>query len=494
MPSLVSVGNARGLLAAAAAGAGAATPPLLPAAVAPALRELLTRLVSPDADAPPEQCSAPPGPIYGRLNLTLAGGAHERDALLPARSSGAGGGALVLPHLGARVSFSTSSATLSALSAGELRALRNAMGRACADIAGAWGAGVREAVARAVGALRDREGCDVAATGYDEAQAAREAWQEALVKRWQERQGEASRTAPVADDDAPPALAGADEAPTAGADVAPSDEQDDGGAEADVALGADDAVTEEEGALAADEASAADKIVAEEALEADEAVAEEEEDVVEEGEDSEPRRGLSADALPVAVLRDVLVSVLRSDPASLVRTLPADAPDEYDGVPIPHAAASEAYALTIALSDDALPPPRSSGAAPRRASAEVIADTLWGALHGLTTLAATLEPFALEAGAQECPAHVAARRAVLAVLATHVSDTCDAAGAVDAALSVPPLPITLPLVVLDRPWRPWRGLLLDTARHWLPLTSLTAAVDGLAWSKMNVLHWHITGA
>lgn len=46
--------------------------------------------------------------------------------------------------------------------------------------------------------------------------------------------------------------------------------------------------------------------------------------------------------------------------------------------------------------------------------------------------------------------------------------------------------------VTDAPRFPWRGALVDTSRHFQPLPALYAFVDALAYSKMNVLHWHIT--
>ena len=49
-----------------------------------------------------------------------------------------------------------------------------------------------------------------------------------------------------------------------------------------------------------------------------------------------------------------------------------------------------------------------------------------------------------------------------------------------------------PSLIYDEPRFPHRGLLLDTARHWLPLPAILATLDALAATKMNYLHWHLT--
>ena len=43
----------------------------------------------------------------------------------------------------------------------------------------------------------------------------------------------------------------------------------------------------------------------------------------------------------------------------------------------------------------------------------------------------------------------------------------------------------------DFPRFPFRAVLIDTGRHFLPLPLLLAHLDAMAYNKMNVLHWHI---
>ena len=84
----------------------------------------------------------------------------------------------------------------------------------------------------------------------------------------------------------------------------------------------------------------------------------------------------------------------------------------------------------------------------------VTAPTLWGALHALTTLAQA---------ASGPPGDARVLRGV-------------------------------PLQVDDAPRFQYRGLLLDSARHYLPLPSLLRTVDAMSATKLNVLHWHLTDA
>ena len=52
--------------------------------------------------------------------------------------------------------------------------------------------------------------------------------------------------------------------------------------------------------------------------------------------------------------------------------------------------------------------------------------------------------------------------------------------------------ISLPLLVHDWSDYEWRGLMVDVARHFIPLPLLIRTVDGMAAAKLNVLHLHLT--
>lgn len=45
--------------------------------------------------------------------------------------------------------------------------------------------------------------------------------------------------------------------------------------------------------------------------------------------------------------------------------------------------------------------------------------------------------------------------------------------------------------IQDQPRFPWRGLLIDAARHFMPVPVIKRNLDGMAAVKLNVMHWHL---
>jgi hexosaminidase len=58
---------------------------------------------------------------------------------------------------------------------------------------------------------------------------------------------------------------------------------------------------------------------------------------------------------------------------------------------------------------------------------------------------------------------------------------------------ITPSGFVVPAVTIkDQPRFPWRGLLIDVSRHFIPIDVLKRNLDGMAAVKMNVLHWHLS--
>jgi hexosaminidase len=48
------------------------------------------------------------------------------------------------------------------------------------------------------------------------------------------------------------------------------------------------------------------------------------------------------------------------------------------------------------------------------------------------------------------------------------------------------------VTIHDQPRFPWRGLMIDSARHFIPLDVMRRNLDGMEAVKMNVFHWHLS--
>ena len=81
----------------------------------------------------------------------------------------------------------------------------------------------------------------------------------------------------------------------------------------------------------------------------------------------------------------------------------------------------------------------------------ISAPSVWGALRGLETLSQLVKPSAAGGGFE----------------------------------------LEGPVVVADGPRFGWRGLMIDTGRHYLTVTTIKMAIDAMSYTKMNLLHWHM---
>lgn len=93
--------------------------------------------------------------------------------------------------------------------------------------------------------------------------------------------------------------------------------------------------------------------------------------------------------------------------------------------------------------------------------------TVYGALRGLETFAQLVE-------------WQPASRQGVALRGETALQPAAAAGYVVAGL---------PIQISDKPRYAWRGLMLDTARHFLPVSTLLKQIDIMSYNKFNTLQY-----
>lgn len=115
----------------------------------------------------------------------------------------------------------------------------------------------------------------------------------------------------------------------------------------------------------------------------------------------------------------------------------------------------ESYSLRVGGAHD---PPR----------ATITANTQWGAMRGLETFAQTI--------------------------LCHTSNSAKESSQVNNGTTAACVYTiqNAPLAIDDEPRFKWRGLMLDTARHFIPIEGMKRMIDAMCANKMNVLHWHAT--
>ena len=60
-------------------------------------------------------------------------------------------------------------------------------------------------------------------------------------------------------------------------------------------------------------------------------------------------------------------------------------------------------------------------------------------------------------------------------------------------VSITPDGFSVPAIsIQDQPRFPWRGLMIDSSRHFMPIPVLKRNLDGMEAVKLNVFHWHLS--
>jgi hexosaminidase len=77
--------------------------------------------------------------------------------------------------------------------------------------------------------------------------------------------------------------------------------------------------------------------------------------------------------------------------------------------------------------------------------------------------------------------------------ALHAMETLSQLVAFDAPTASFVIPST-PIAISDAPRFAWRGVLVDTARHYITVPMILHILDAMSYSRFNVMHWHMVDA
>jgi hexosaminidase len=47
-------------------------------------------------------------------------------------------------------------------------------------------------------------------------------------------------------------------------------------------------------------------------------------------------------------------------------------------------------------------------------------------------------------------------------------------------------------IIKDEPLVGYRGIMIDSSRHFLSLAAIKRLIESMPLSKLNILHWHLT--
>jgi len=115
-------------------------------------------------------------------------------------------------------------------------------------------------------------------------------------------------------------------------------------------------------------------------------------------------------------------------------------------------------------------------------------------VQGCSTVGVTVEvgPTPLDKQTESYQLTVSAGQDCIIVVAKHEAGAIRALETLSQLVNTTGGRATIPVVSIeDEPRFSYRAFLIDTSRHYITMPSLYAVIDALAYTKFNVMHWHI---